>query len=958
MSQMTQTSSLSDRKLVVVTSRFLPNQGGVEQHVAETVRLALAQGWEATIITGVDLQTAHRARSTWHWRPDDSVSSNSAVVIPLQYDSIKGIGLFQIWWQFLQVLPLFRKAHVIHVHDVMWWFLPIRILMPAKPVILTMHGWEGVFPIPAHFRFIKRLGAVFADRILAIGDYIGQYYGVRPDSISYGATTVPNALLSDSKMLQSRRQHRPVVAYVGRLAHDTGLPEMLTTIPLLTTLDWHFYGDGPLRRECERWGTVHGWSSIKPWLVDADCIVGSGYLSVWEALWAGKKVIVYAGNPLKVDYFLKAPFAPYITLVTNREECLHALTTVSKKPSATQAALRMKQLEAGQTLARAQQWSKISDLYHQWYLETQSVGLFQHIMQRWRHLCLTKQEIGMACARMVFFYVLVVLGLVVMSVVGLWLGVSSRQSTLSTQHQWLVMAQRSAEGASLLTFRIVTPVELLRKSSQAVVGLVDLLSHERLAESGGDQNDLIAKHSPGLILSSLFGDGASVVSTLCRYGGLLPQTSQQESLHSFCALLPQAQTEWQAMKILIEAIFDRQLELLVVMQNTQELRATGGFMGSYARIKFDQALLPDYEIGDIYEPDGQFQGYIAAPAGVDEYLSSGKGLRLPDANWFPDFPTSAQTILQYFAYGKRQGIDGVITVNLSVFERILAVLGPVSLPDYDLVVTADNFAQVARADRKHFFPGSQQKPHFLTALANQVRFRFETADTTEKLACIQIVLQALRQSDVQFYLIDEQLQAQLDVLGWSGRQKLPNTLGTAITRPLYFMSVESNVGINKANQAINRQILLDISEKAVLVQLKYQNNNSEAVIHGTQDEIINGMGYVNYQRIYVSPFLTVKQITIDGQVVPSWHEQLIQTDADFTLNQIGFVVPVPVGQSRTALIQLMFDSEQAQQGDAQHIDAVFIQKQSGLPTVEYTIQTATQVQSLQLGESQLIPLKK
>ncbi len=473
----------------------------------------------------------------------------------------------------------------------------------------------------------------------------------------------------------------------------------------------------------------------------------------------------------------------------------------------------------------------------------------------------------------------------------------------------------------------------------------------------GNSAGLQIGQSTATVFTQVLSDGSDVAEAICLNQTRLPLVSQQRtSLQDLCQVLPQTQDEWMALQTIIQAAFTEQLELLVVMQNTQELRATGGFMGSYARIQFNE-LVPDYEIGDIYEPDGQFQGHIAAPAGVDEYLSSGKGLRLPDANWFPDFPTSAQTILKYFAYGKRQGVDGVVAINLPVFEKLLAVLGPISLPDYDLVVTADNFAQVARADRKNFFPGSQQKPHFLTALANQVKFRLESASKSELIACAKILMESLKQQDIQLYLIDEQLQSQLDILGWSGRQQLPPMI-TQDTQSLYFMSVESNVGINKANRAIQRHIVLDLSARTLLVQLKLKNQNSPDMTQGTQAEIANGMGYVNYQRIYISPLFMVKQISIDGQTVPSWHEQLIQTEADLTLNQIGFVLPVPVGEERTALVRLEIDATQSQVADTAQFNNLFIQKQAGMSPVEYTIQTSSHVASQLVSSHTLIPLKK
>ncbi|MDP1743836.1 MAG: DUF4012 domain-containing protein, partial [Candidatus Amesbacteria bacterium] len=44
-------------------------------------------------------------------------------------------------------------------------------------------------------------------------------------------------------------------------------------------------------------------------------------------------------------------------------------------------------------------------------------------------------------------------------------------------------------------------------------------------------------------------------------------------------------------------------DYVVLLQNNTELRATGGFMGSYARLRFRNGTLQSTKFEDIYEPD-------------------------------------------------------------------------------------------------------------------------------------------------------------------------------------------------------------------------------------------------------------------------------------------------------------------------------------------------------------------
>lgn len=52
---------------------------------------------------------------------------------------------------------------------------------------------------------------------------------------------------------------------------------------------------------------------------------------------------------------------------------------------------------------------------------------------------------------------------------------------------------------------------------------------------------------------------------------------------------------------------------LVLLQNNMELRATGGFIGSFALITFENGKLIDANVFDVYSADGQLKGYVAPP---------------------------------------------------------------------------------------------------------------------------------------------------------------------------------------------------------------------------------------------------------------------------------------------------------------------------------------------------------
>ena len=128
---------------------------------------------------------------------------------------------------------------------------------------------------------------------------------------------------------------------------------------------------------------------------------------------------------------------------------------------------------------------------------------------------------------------------------------------------------------------------------------------------------------------------------------------------------------------------------LILFQNNTELRATGGFFGSYALADFNRGFLRGFEVKDVYETDGQGKTNIIPPKEL-QHITPVWGMR--DANWFINFPDSAKKIMQL--YTENDGgpaVDGVITITPTVISQILKITGPVELPEYREIITSENF---------------------------------------------------------------------------------------------------------------------------------------------------------------------------------------------------------------------------------------------------------------------------
>ena len=473
---------------------------------------------------------------------------------------------------------------------------------------------------------------------------------------------------------------------------------------------------------------------------------------------------------------------------------------------------------------------------------------------------------------------------------------------------------------SLVTLHAVPDLEFWKTSLEITAevdpliqslhhSVVSALQKEKPSQSSSDVQNQIHE-----FLTLIMKENDTLQHTFL-FKKILP-SKYQDLLSHIVAAVPD-------IEIVTQTLFETHHTFLILFQNSEELRATGGFIGSYGLVEIDHGALHRLIIQDIYEPDGHFHGFVDAPHGLFEYLSDGKGMRLPDANWSPDLPTSAHSILSFFTAANEPSIDGMITLNVHTAEEIVKILGPIELPDFHTTVTAENLSTVARSDRSTFFPGSQQKKDFLSALFTAIKLHLTDMSTQQQKAIAHLLVTEIKTKNIQFFDTSNDLEALYKKYDSAGTVHVP------AQNELFFYPVESNVGINKANARVQRDIQLDIHEKNTTLTIHFSNQN---LTHGPYTEFIRPNHYVNYQRVFVRPDMSVQSITVSGKSLEKWDENILRTDSGAVVKQIGFLVVVPEQEENTAVITFTnpFPVTRA--------TPVFFQKQSGLPPLRYILQ--------------------
>jgi len=359
---------------------------------------------------------------------------------------------------------------------------------------------------------------------------------------------------------------------------------------------------------------------------------------------------------------------------------------------------------------------------------------------------------------------------------------------------------------------------------------------------------------------------------------------------------------------------------LVLLQNNAELRPTGGFIGSYALVRIRDGKLQEFTVEDVYEADGQLQGYVTPPEEIVQYLGEAQWF-LRDVNWSPDFPKVAQRAAWFLDKTINTQVDGVIATNLSMVQKLIAVTGPLELVDYGEVITQDNLYESAEAHSElNFFPGSTQKKDFLSAVSQQLLDKI-FYQPTNKVAMARALLDSAEEAELFMSVTDPQAEEVLATLGWNGALLTPNC-------PTPFagencavdtvMQVEANVGVNKANQHLTRSIQHEVelmNDVARHTRTITFTNTAETTAWPAGD-------YKTYLRLFVPVGSQLRSAELDGQPLDLASFKTVEEDGK---QVFGYYVVVPIKSSKT--LKIFYESPLPV---GYKTYALFEQKQSGV----------------------------
>ncbi|MEM7113149.1 MAG: DUF4012 domain-containing protein [Chloroflexota bacterium] len=286
----------------------------------------------------------------------------------------------------------------------------------------------------------------------------------------------------------------------------------------------------------------------------------------------------------------------------------------------------------------------------------------------------------------------------------------------------------------------------------------------------------------------------------------------QTALTQLDGVLPLGQAALKAAPLLPELLgVNEPRRYLILAQNEDELRATGGFITGAGVLSVANGSIVELAFEDANWVDNwQEKPYAFPPQPLYDFMRLELFL-FRDANFWPDFPASARKALELYAYGQDvEPLDGVIAIDQRFTQLLVEVTGPVPIDDTGQVIDSQNVIDTMRGARE-LQEGQNQsewlysRKDFLGIFGNAIRSRIENDfSSLDPIFLARNMLTAIEGKHLQIYMENAGFAQTLHELGWSGR--LPQPEGHD-----YLFVVDTNMGYSKANVFVKRQIQYDVA---------------------------------------------------------------------------------------------------------------------------------------------------
>lgn len=373
---------------------------------------------------------------------------------------------------------------------------------------------------------------------------------------------------------------------------------------------------------------------------------------------------------------------------------------------------------------------------------------------------------------------------------------------------------------------------------------------------------------------------------------------------------------------------------LLLFQNNDELRPTGGFLGVYGVLEMAGGELKTLVTEDTYHLDMPVKDSLTTtpPAVLKTYLKVDKWF-LRDSNWSPDWPTAAKDI--QFVYNTELSLlkqpqpklDGVIAITPDLIADLIELTGPITVKGE--VYNKDNFQKLLQYNVEVAYKedniSSWDRKEIINDIVSELKTRLFNLPLGAAQGLVLLLEKNLEEKNILVYLNDPAYENQIANLDWAGKVKW--------TEGDYLMIVDANLGAFKSDAVMVKDISYSLDarqgDKAKL-SLSYRHT-------GGFDW--RTTRYRSYTRVYVPNGSQI--IGIKGEENNTLN---VYYDKNLDKNVFAFFLTVEPGKEKTIEIEYQLPKALQDKLKADNY-SLLVQKQPGRRTNRLNIDLGFPTQS-------------
>ncbi|EID16746.1 DUF4012 domain-containing protein [Mycolicibacterium phlei] len=331
---------------------------------------------------------------------------------------------------------------------------------------------------------------------------------------------------------------------------------------------------------------------------------------------------------------------------------------------------------------------------------------------------------------------------------------------------WNIAAAIPWAGSPLKTGQQIADVVqgLAAKVMQPAADVAEVLSPDRLLQNGRVDVQLLRDSAPKL-------------SAIAESAAKLEDQAEAISEPSYLSVLAEARTELQRQSANVTGLLkytdiaaeigpsmmgaDGPRTYFMAFQTNAEARGTGGLMGGFGILRFDDGTPSVDNLGPNSELEGAAAAVDLGPEFVAQYGFANPFGDFRNSNFSAHFPYAAQIWRSMWAGRSGMQVDGVVAIDPVALSYILGAVGTVTMPDGEKV-TSDNVVELTESTLYERFPTDQvARKQYLQDIASEV-VRKTTGDIKSPRKLLEALGKAVSEGRISVWSASPAEQALLE----------------------------------------------------------------------------------------------------------------------------------------------------------------------------------------------------